>query len=50
MYSKRENKFAQVQKVTNDASREKKPRLEWTDDLKKKLEESLTELGGVEGI
>uniref|UniRef100_A0A7N2LMF5 Response regulatory domain-containing protein n=1 Tax=Quercus lobata TaxID=97700 RepID=A0A7N2LMF5_QUELO len=47
-YSKRKNKLAQVQKLTDDASGKKKPRLKWTGDLKKKVVESVIEAGGIE--
>ena len=48
-YSKRKNKLAQVQKLSDDASGDKKPRLKWTGDLKKKAEESVSEAGGIKG-
>lgn len=46
VYSKKKNKLAQVQKLTDDAFGEKKPRLKWTGDLKKKAVESVIEAGG----
>lgn len=50
MYSKKKNELAQVQKVTDDAFGEKKPRLKWTGDLKKKAVESVIEAGGIKSI
>ena len=50
VYSKRKNKLAQVQQLTNEVYGAKKPRMSWTSVIQEKFVESVQELGGIDSM
>ena len=50
VYSKRKNKLAQVQQLTNEVYGAKKPRMSWTSVIQEKFAESVLELGGIDSM